>query len=254
MISAVVLVHNDEKTLPSTLSSLAWCNEIIVINDSSTDGSPELAKKSGAKVFDRPLEADFAAQRNFGLSKARGDWVFFVDSDETVPVALRDEILITLNNTTSSGFMLKREDILFGRRMKYGETADVRLLRLAKKNAGKWVRPVHEVWEIEGEVGQMSNPIEHTPHETISEFLTEINRYTTMNANYLYLQNIQEPVINIVLFPVAKFFKNYIVLKGYKDSTQGMILAIMMSFHSFLTRSKLFLLWHKQTVPLPTNS
>lgn len=249
MISAVVLSHNDEKTIAVTLASIAWCDEVIVIDDASVDASVSIAKKSGAQVLERKLEGDFASQRNFGLAKANGDWMLFVDSDEIVSAELKDEIVKAIATTTASGFKLKREDVLFGTLMKYGETADVRLLRLAKKNAGEWKRAVHEVWEVSGRVDTLIHPLRHTPHGTIFEFLAEINLYSTLNAKYMYLQNIQEPAWYIVAYPMAKFLRNYLWLRGYKDGTAGAILAIMMSFHSFLTRSKLYLLWHKQTVP-----
>ena len=92
MLSVVVLTKNEEKDIKQCLKTLAWCDEVVVVDDYSDDKTVELAKKEGARAFIRPLIGNFAAQRNFGLGKARGDWVLFVDADERVSVALATEI------------------------------------------------------------------------------------------------------------------------------------------------------------------
>ncbi len=264
MISAVVLTHNDEKTVLATLESLSWCDEVLVVDDYSTDKTAQMAKKSGALVHKRHLNDDFAAQRNFGLSKAKGEWVLFMDSDEVVPKELADEIKQLIESvipakagihddgspirsgmTRYNGFYLKRKDYLFGKWLNHGETSRVRLLRLAKKEAGQWVRPVHEVWDVHGSVGELSTAIQHFPHQNVAQFLEEINRYSTLNARYLYAQKIRVSWWQVVGYPVGKFFVNYIFYLGFLDGTPGAMVAILMSFHSFLSRAKLWQLWDR---------
>lgn len=244
MISAIVLTYNDELTIERTLLSLAWCDEVIVIDDSSTDKTVVIARLNHAKVFQHTLDADFAAQRNFGLSKANGDWVLFVDSDEVIGKELAAEIQKSLE-VDCAGFYVHRRDWMFGRALTHGETGRVNLLRLAKKESGLWHRPVHEVWEVKGEVGQLVHPIDHYPHPDVAQFIKEINWYTTINARHMHEKNIRVPAWQILLYPVGKFFVDYVWYLGFLDGTPGAIVAIMMSFHSFLTRAKLWLLWHK---------
>lgn len=245
MISAVVLTHNDQVNLHKTLASVAWCDERIVIDDESADGTKKTAETCGATVYVRKLSNDFAVQRNFGLSKAKGEWILFVDSDEIVSGALRDEILRAIRIPDCDGYEIRRVDTVFGKKLTHGEVGSVRLLRLAKKNAGVWIRPVHEVWKISGKTGVLDNPLEHYPHPDVAQFLSDVNTYSTLNAEYLFSENIREPVWYIMVYPVAKFFRNYILHRGFLDGTAGAILAIMMSFHSFLTRAKLYMLHHK---------
>ncbi len=242
MISAVILTHNDEKILAKCLESLTWCDEIIVIDDESTDEMVEFAKKHGAKVFTRKLDGDFAAQRNFGLSKAKGKWVLFVDSDEVVTKELAEEIKTVISDKRQviSGYLMKRKDYFLGKWLEHGETANVKLLRLAKKNAGKWMRPVHEVWDVPGPIGELVHPLLHSPHPSVAQFLGEMNRYSTMNAEYLKHQGVKASWIDSIVYPAAKFFINYFRRLGFLDGTAGAIMALMMSFHSFLVRTKLW--------------
>lgn len=246
MISVVVLTHNDEMIISRCLEGIRWCDEVVVIDDNSTDGTVALAKKLGAKVFIHSLHDDFAAQRNFGLSKTKGDWILFVDSDEVVSEDLRKEIIQeTLDKRQeASGYLLRRKDWWGGRWLAHGETANVRLLRLARKDAGKWVQPVHEVWGVAGAVGNLGAPLLHYPHQNVAQFLDEINRYSTLYARYLHQHGVKEPVLQIIGKPLAKFFVNYIWRLGFLDGTAGLVVALMMSFHSFLVRSKLWKLWN----------
>lgn len=250
MITTVVLTRNDENVIERCVKSFQWCDEVIVVDDESTDGTIGIAKKYGAKIFVRKLNDDFAAQRNFGLEKATGEWVLFVDSDEIVSTELATEIkeiasLKTSRNDSLVGYYIKRKDYWGGRWLTHGETANVRLLRLARKDSGKWVQPVHEEWRVEGMVGELASPLLHYPHQNVAQFLEEINRYSTLYAQYLHSRGIKEPVWQIFGKPVAKFFVNYVGCLGFLDGTAGMVTALMMSFHSFLVRAKLWRLQHK---------
>jgi len=249
MISAVILTKNNATTLPKILSSLQWCDEIIVIDDYSTDDTIVIAKKQKARVFQRYLNNDFAQQRNFGLEKAHGDWILFVDSDEIVSEALQREIRETISRQGtdkegSVGWYFKREDIFLGKKLKHGETACIKLLRLAKRNAGKWIRPIHEFWDVKGKTETFKSPLVHNAHSNVAQFIDDINKYTSINAQYLYKNGQRSNVFAIIAYPKIKFFQNYVMRLGFLDGTAGFVMAVMMSFHSFLTRAKLYLLTH----------
>jgi len=249
MISAVVLSHNDALTIQKTLVSLSWCDEILVIDDESLDKTREIAKEHHAVVYERKLSGDFAAQRNFGLSKAKNEWVLFVDSDESLTKELTDEIQHKVldsrlrGNDNIAGYFIKRIDTVFGHVLQHGETGNIRLLRLARKDIGLWVRPVHEIWDIQGTTALLTNPLLHFPHPNVTQFLSSVNLYSTLNATYLYRQGIREPLWKIPVYPFAKFFMNYVWHLGFLDGTAGIVVALMMSFHSFLTRAKLYMVW-----------
>lgn len=247
MITAIILTKNEEKNIKDCLKSLSWCDEKIVIDDESKDRTQEIAQKLGAKVYTRPL-SNFSDQRNFGLEKAAGDWVLFVDADERISQALWYEIMQHINESFEkfSGFFLKRVDLMWGQELRHGEAGTLKLLRLAKKGTGKWVGSVHEKWNISGRTETLNNPLYHYPHPTVGQFLTEVNKYTDLRAKELYEQRVRTNWFLILLYPKAKFFLNYIIRLGFLDGLPGLVIAIMMSFHSFLVRGKLWLLWEKK--------
>lgn len=242
MITAVVLTKNEEKNIAKCLATLRFCGEVIVVDEYSTDRTVEIARRYGARVFQRHLKEDFAAQRNFGLSKAKGDWVLFVDSDERVTAALAAEIKKQIAGAPSVGFYIKRRDFIWDRELRHGEPGNVKLLRLAKKNAGLWKRAVHEVWDTTGKTGILQNPLEHYPHQTLREFLQDVDRYSTMHAKALNEENVKSNIAKIIIWPVGKFKYGWILKLGFLDGTQGFVVAAMMSLHSFLAWSKLWLL------------
>ena len=114
------------------------------------------------------------------------------------------------------------------------------MLRLARKKAGAWYGKVHEQWVVEGETDTFENHLIHYPHPTISEFLSEINFYTTIRAKELLEAHEKASVLKIIFYPKAKFIQNYFFRLGFLDGIPGMVQAILMSFHSFLVRAKLW--------------
>lgn len=246
MISAVVLTKNEENNIIDCLESIAWCDEVVVIDDFSQDRTRELAERKNAKILQRNLGGNFAQQRNFGLENAKGPWVLFVDADERVPESLQKEIQWKTNNNSSVlGFRIRRVDSIFGKILNYGETGNVLFVRLGKKGAGKWYGTVHEEWKIKEKVEVLESPLLHYPHQSIAEFLKDINFYTTIRAKELYSLGTRSSWFTILLYPKGKFLFDYFIKLGFLDGIPGLIMAAMMSFHSFLVRAKLWLLQEK---------
>ncbi len=248
MISAVVLTKNEEKNIAQCLQSLMWCDEVVVIDDNSRDLTVEIAKKHGAVVWKRSLENNFAAQRNFGLAKASGDWVLFIDADEIVTPALSEEITLVTRKSDNliTGYLIKRQDVMWGRELRYGESGNIKLLRLAKKTSGKWKRAVHEEWQMgHRETGELENPLMHYPHQTISEFISDIDRYSTLHAQELAKEGKSANILKVMMWPKLKFLQNWVLRFGFLDGTAGFVFALLMSFHSYLAWSKLWLIQRK---------
>ena len=190
---------------------------------------------------------DFSAVRNRELGKAKTDWVMFLDSDETISPELGAEIKGAIQSSEYSAYRFRRLDTFLGRELKNGENARNSFVRLARRDWGAWNRPVHEVWVGPGSVGSLDNPILHPPHASISSFLQKINTYSTLEAEYRQELGKKSSLWRIAVFPPAKFIRNYFCCQGFRDGVPGTIMAIMMSFHSFLTWTKLFLLHQKQS-------
>ena len=244
-ISAVVLTKNEENNLEKCLNSLNWCDEIVVVEDNSSDNTLKIAQKFTSKIFKRKLEKDFASQRNFGLSKVKTKWTIFVDADETVSKELAEEIKNKIVKTDCAGFYLNRVDKFREKELKGGEWGNQRLLRLAKTEEGKWERAVHETWRVGGKIGQLKNPLYHSPHQDIFEFVDHIKNYSKIHATENKKEGKTSSLFRIILSPILKFKVNYFLKMGFKDGSIGFIYAILMSFHSFLSWSELWLIQNK---------
>lgn len=247
-LSIVILTKNEEKNILDCIESVLGADEIIVVDDYSQDRTEEIVKnlnKPYLRLVKRSLDNDFAAQRNFGLSKTKNDWVLFVDVDERVSKELFLEIKQKIASSNSVAFWIKRRDFMWGKELKHGEAGNVRLVRLGQKKAGKWVGKVHETWNISGNIGQLNSELIHFPHPTIAEFLREVNAYSTIRAEELNSQGIKVNLWEIVAYPKAKFFLNYFIRFGFVDGVAGFVVALMMSLHSFLVRAKLWRLYQK---------
>ncbi|MFN4212850.1 MAG: glycosyltransferase family 2 protein, partial [Microgenomates group bacterium] len=208
MISAVVLIKNEERNIERCLQSLTFCDEIIVIDDYSTDTTVkkirnwqfEIGNKIKIQVYQKHLNNNFAAQRNFGIEKARGEWILFLDGDEEISEELKKEIKkifdirYSILGENVGAFYIKRRDFWWGRELRYGEIMKVRnkgLIRLVRKGSGRWVGKVHEKFEIGNsklKTRSFKNYINHYPHQTVKEFLKEINFYSTLRAKELFNQ------------------------------------------------------------------
>lgn len=247
MITGVVLTKNEEKNIVDCLESLNFCNEIIVVDDYSEDRTEEIASRYNARVIKSNLGNDFSRQRNIGLINAKNEWVLFVDADERVSKVLAKEIEYVTEENKFDGFFIKRLDKIWGKVLKHGETGSIKFIRLARKNFGRWNGKVHEKWKITGKVGTLSNPLLHYPHQSVGEFIREINYYSDIRAKELYSQRVTVAWYDVLFHPKFKFFLNYVFKLGFLDGIQGLLFAILMSFHSFLVRSKLWVLNQKKS-------
>lgn len=246
-ITCVILTKNEEKNIQNSLSSVSFCDEIIVLDDESTDKTRDIAEKFHVKVLSHALNNNFAAQRNYGLEQAHNEWVLFIDADEVVSKKLSQSIQSVIKENKADGFYIHRQDEMFKKVLKHGELYNKKFLRLARKDAGKWVGQVHEEWSINGKTQTLSGVLMHYPHQTLAEFISEINFYTTLRAEELHTQGVRSSMFQIIFYTKAKFIKVYIVKGGFLDGVPGLIYSLCMSLHSFLVRGKLYLLQNKNS-------
>lgn len=239
-ITAVVLTKNEEGNISDCIDSLKFCDEIIVIDDNSTDKTTSIAEINGARVMKRALNDDFAKQRNFALRAAKRDWVLFIDADESVSKDSAKEIAKAIKYNKYDGFYLKRKDYMWEKAIAHGETGNIKLLRLGKKNVGKWTRSVHEKWNITHKTSELNNPIIHHPHKNLAEFIKHVDNYSSLHANENIKEGKTSSISKICLMPFAHFTKNYLLRMGFLDGIEGFIIAFLMSFHSFLSWSKMY--------------
>jgi glycosyltransferase involved in cell wall biosynthesis len=237
-ITGVVLAHNEEKNIQKALDSLHFCKEVIVLDDNSADATQNSARKSGARVVSFPVSQSFSAARNEAMKLAQNEWVFFLDADEVVTPVLAHEIEAC--DGTKSAYAVPRRDFFWGKELMWGETRSARttgIVRLVKKESGTWVGLVHEVFACFGQVGKLGGYIDHIPHQSVTEFIRDVNKYSTIRAEELHQQR-SVTTLEMILFPFGKFIYTYFIKLGFLDGPPGFVYSFVMSFHSFLVRSK----------------
>ncbi|OGM13582.1 hypothetical protein A3A76_03330 [Candidatus Woesebacteria bacterium RIFCSPLOWO2_01_FULL_39_23] len=242
MLSTVILTKDNELNIAECIKPLDFSDEIIIIDDFSGDKTVAIAKKLSAKVFKRKLNDNFAAQRNFGLDKASWEWVLFLDPDERISDNTAAEILIAIKEENYAGFYFKRNDYFAGKLLSHGEVGSVRLLRLGRKDAGRWTRRIHETWNIDGSKAELKNPIMHYPHPRISDFIKNINYYASLHVRENMHEGKISNIFKIIFYPKYKFIKFYFFKLGFLDGVAGFVYAVIMSLHSFLAWSNIWLI------------
>lgn len=241
-ITAIILTKNSQENLERTLKSVIFAKEIIILDDNSKDKTIHIATKYNAKIFNRKLNNNFSAQRNFGIKQAKENWILFIDADEVLSEELKKEIE-EIKETDIEAYYIKRRDIFWGRVLKFGDLRSAYrkgIIRLIKKNSGIWIGQVHETFITNKPAGYLKGFINHKSHASIKEFIIDINNYSTIRAKELQKKGIKTNIFQILLYPIAKFKLNYIFKLGFLDGVAGFIYSFMMSFHSFLVRAKLY--------------
>lgn len=253
MLTAIILTKNEEKNIERCISSLGFCDEVVIVDDESTDNTVKIAKKWGAKVIGCKMQ-DFSSQRNWAIEQVKSSWILFVDADEVMTKELGDSIQEEVLKNDANGYLIHRVDYIWNHKFKYGDVGNVWLLRLARRGAGTWNGAVHETWNIDGRVGKLNGELNHYPHQTVVEFLQKLNRYSTLKANEFYKAGRKTNIFEIIFGPVFRFVYLFICRLGLLDGTAGFIHAMLMSFYVFLVAGKLYLRYNnihanRQTQP-----
>jgi len=241
-ISACVLTHNSAAFIKECLSSLKFCDEIIVIDDDSSDQTRKITKEYGARVFKKSLHGDYASQRNFGLKIAKFEWVLFIDSDELVPIALKKEIIKKVKNVNPSvaAFDCRRDDYFLGHLLQHGPAATNYFIRLLRKNDASWTVSQPERVIANGQVLHLEQKIKHLRKENLHQYIEKVNRYSTLEARWLYENGSSTNKLQITTAPIKWFYKSFFQMKGRKDGMYGFIICSMIAIIQFFIQLKLW--------------
>lgn len=229
------------------LELLGFVDEIVVVLDAekSTDGTERIARRFTDKIYRRKLES-FAKQKNFGIGKASGEWILVVDADERVTPALAKEIRATVDDAEDDAYEIPRPEFFLGRRMRYGAWQE-HLIRLIRKSKAKYVRDIHETFELDGPVGRLRGELWHFSNRSIMHHFEKLPVYAEVQSNQL-LKEGHPPIRTRSLFSVLGklIWFRLIRKRGYKDGTAGAIESLYQPFSLFCMYARL---WEKQQRP-----
>ena len=202
MISVLILTFNEAPDLPGALSSVAWSDDIHVLDSHSTDTTAAIARQAGAQVHQRAFD-NYAGQRNFGFTLPfKHPWLLILDADERPTPALSLELQRVAAETPAevAAFRLRRRDFLFGTWLKHAQLSPF-YIRLVRPERARYTRAINEVLEIDGPVADLAEPLDHFPFSKgISWWVTRHNRYSTMEAELIVAQSgLQNPSLRTAL-------------------------------------------------------
>ena len=246
-ISGIVLVRNEEGLIGDCLESLAWVDEIIVVDNGCTDKTIEIARDKGAKIIES-LKGSFSGRRNLGAKQASGEWLLYVDVDERVTPLLKKEIEETTRNGTCVAYAIPRRNILLGHQMKWGGWWPDFVLRLIRKDALiTWEGKLHEQPKIKGTIGKLNNPLTHFSHRSLSEMVSKTNEWSEIEAKLLFESD--HPKMSwwrFISIALREFWFRGVKKMGFLDGTVGVIEIIYQMFSRMITYAKLWEMQNKK--------
>ncbi len=256
-ISVIVITKDEEVMIADCLDSVSFCDEIIVVDNGSEDRTVDVAKRMGATVFSFKSN-DFSKMRNYGLSKAKGTWILYVDADERVTELLRDNIKYQISsirqaqdknikNRNIAAFKIQRKNFYLGSEEKNEWPYIERLERLFKKESlMRWKGELHETPLIEGEMGQLNGFLLHYTHRDLTSMLEKTIKWSQIEAELRFKAG--HPKMTWWRFPrvmLTTFFTYYCRQRGWKKGTVGLVESIYQSFSMFITYARLWEMQNK---------
>ena len=228
-LSACIITYNEADRIEACLKSVSFCDEIVVVDSHSTDGTRELARRLGARVIERDW-AGYRSQKQFAIESAANDWVLCLDADERVSEPLRGEIeaLRAGGFAGCAGWSVPRITDYFGRFLRHGNAYPDRLIRLFDRRRGGWVGyEIHENTRVEGPVGRLRGHLEHYSYRSLTDHHLRMQRYADLMAQALYDKGKRCGLGKVLLNPQWRFVRGYILRLGFLDGWRGLVFALI---------------------------
>ncbi len=239
-ISVFIISKNEGHIIEACLKSVHnFADEIILVDDSSTDDTIAIAQKYGAKIYQRKMES-FTKQKQYALDQCTKKWALNLDCDETLTEPLKQEIIQAIKQTDKTLFYIPLNNIFLGRAMAHSGLAGQKKERLALRQKAHYAGGrVHEALKTDGPSGTLKNHFNHTPYRDITHYFTKFNNYTTLGAQSLYERGKKFNPLYLLRQPVD-FIKIYIFRLACLDGAQGFLWALFSSFYPTIKYAKLW--------------
>ncbi len=226
-LSAIVITKNEAHNIEACLDSLAFCDERIVVDGGSDDGTAELATAQGAKVTVAKEWQGFGPQKNLALSLATGDWVLSLDADERVSEELAAEIRKAITEGLSEAYEMPRLSTFCGRPMRHSGWYPDYVLRLFRRGRARFSDDlVHERVICDGQVGRLKKPLLHHPVLRLEDSLSRMDRYSTARAEMIVNSGRRVTFFTGIARGWWTFIQTYFIRLGFLDGREGFLLAV----------------------------
>lgn len=244
-ISIVISAFNEEKKITDCLESVNWADEIVFVDNSSTDQTAKIAKKYKVKLFTRPNNPMLNVNKNYGIERATCDWVLYLDADEQVTHELQKVIKTLLNANDDSGvngYWIPRKNIIFGKWIEHAGMYPDYQMRMIRKGKGRFPQKhVHEMIDVNGKTAHLKEDLLHYNFETVSQFLYKhVELYAPNEADVLVKDGYKLAFIDAIRMPAAEFLSRFFARQGYKDGLHGLVLSSFLAFYHLVIFAKIW--------------
>ena len=242
-LSVTVITKNEARHIEACLRSVAFADQIIVLDSGSTDNTVAIAQSLGAHVSVTPDWPGFGIQKNRALAIATGDWVLSLDADERVTDGVQAQIRAAIHSPGFDAYSFPRLSSYCGQYMQHSGWYPDRVTRLFKRGAGRFSDDlVHERVLTTGEVGQLESPILHESFDSFEAVLDKVNRYSTAGAQVLFAKGRSASPGTALAHGLWAFLRTYFLKLGFLDGRMGLMLAISNAEGTYYRYLKLWLL------------
>lgn len=224
-LSAIIITKDEAANIGDCLDSLAFCDERIVVDGGSSDGTVKIAAQNGARVETHEW-AGFGPQKNFALSLTQADWVLSVDADERVTPELAQAIRAAINGT-ADGYEIPRRSSFCGQMMRHSGWFPDHVLRLFRRGRARFTDDVvHERVVCDGAVARLDEPLLHYPVARLEDAIRRIDQYSTLGAEKLVASGRRVSALSGVAHGLGTFLRVYLLKLGFLDGAAGFMLAV----------------------------
>ncbi len=234
-VSALVTSFNSERRIGQCLRGLLWCDEILVVDSFSTDATLKIARGlPGVRVIQHEYLGG-AAQKNWAMSRLRGDWILIFDSDEVCTPELRDEILTLLKNGAAyNAYTVHRRMYFLNKRIRFSGWKNDKLTRLFRKGTARYQdRRVHARLITDGPAPQLENSMLHYMVDSVSEYVSRTLKYSRWGAAQAFRDGKRVGVASIVVRPAYRLLRTYVIQAGFLDGLRGLVFCMIQATGSF---------------------
>jgi len=240
-ISAVVITFNEEKNIERCLLSLDWADEIVIVDSLSSDRTVSLCRKFTDRIIEHQWEG-FVRQKIFATGQAANDWIFSIDADEEVSDQLKYEIVRSKQaGFGAMAYRMPRRMFYLGKWVTHGSWYPDYKVRLFNRNHGRWEGlDVHEYWQPAGHDQKLKGELLHYSYENITDHMNKINMLTSQAAAEMLQKGEQASYWKILVNPLIKILKSYVLQAGFLDGFVGLVVALMGGYYVFLKYLKLW--------------
>lgn len=240
-LTVIIPTHNEEKTLPDCLESVRFADETLVVDSFSNDQTLEIARRSGARIVQREYGYS-AQQKNWAIPQARHEWVLLVDADERVTPGLRDEILKLLEDGPGAdGYWIRRANFFLGKRIRFCGWGTDRVIRFFRRDVARYQdRQVHAEINLPGPLPSLASPLEHHTFRSFRQYWRKLDLYSEWGARQMYLEGRRAGGVQLLLRPIGRFVRMYILRFGFLEGAHGVVLSLLGAFTVYLKYARLW--------------